>query len=198
MRREKVPASRYRDHVPRLIHLNGPPAVGKSTLARRWADEHPGTLNCDIDRLRPMIGGWESSDQAPWLIRTAALAMITAYLRTGHDVVLPQAVGRHDQLDRFRTAAAEADAAFVCVLLTVDREEGVRRFHDRDRGAPIDDAWARHLRGVFGQDEDDTELRQTADALDRLAAEDHTILRVPSTDPDTTYDALLVALQADR
>jgi hypothetical protein len=183
--------------VPRLIHLNGPPAVGKSTLAQRWADDHPGTLNCDIDRLRMLIGGWESSDEAVWLIRTAALGMITAYLRTGRDVVLPQAVGRLDQLDRFRAAAGDAGGAYVCVLLTVDREEGVRRFHDRDRQAPIDDPWARHLRSVFCVD-GDNELRQAAEALDRLADQDRTILRVRSTDPETTYDALLLALDEDR
>src|SRR5436190_14468810 len=123
----------------RLIHLNGPPAVGKSTLARRWAEEHLGTLNCDIDRLRMLIGGWESFDEAAGLIRTAALAMITSYLSTGHDVVLPQTVGRHDQLDRFRLAASKAGATYVCVMLTVDPEEAVRRFHERDRAPAEDD-----------------------------------------------------------
>jgi predicted kinase len=183
--------SRYGDSVPRLIHLNGPPAVGKSTIAQRWAEEHPGTLNCDIDRLRMLIGGWESSDEAPWLIRTSALAMITAYLRTGRDVVVPQAVGLHDQLDRFRAAADEAGAAFVSVFLTIDREEAVRRFHDRDREASVGDPWARHLRAVFTMDGADDELLEAADALARLAAEDERILRVPSSDPDTTYAALV-------
>lgn len=43
--------------VSRLIHLNGPPGIGKSTLARRYVDAHPGVLNCDIDVLRTLIGG---------------------------------------------------------------------------------------------------------------------------------------------
>jgi hypothetical protein len=170
--------------------------VGKSTLAQRWADEHPGTLNCDIDRLRTMIGGWASSDEAPWLIRTAALAMITAYLRTGRDVVVPQAVGRHDQLERFRAAAVDAGAEFVSVFLTLDRAEAVRRFHDRDREAPAGDAWARHLREVFTSGGDE-ELLLAADMLDRLATEDEATVRVPSSDPDATYAALLVALGRD-
>jgi adenylate kinase family enzyme len=46
--------------VSRLIHLNGPPGIGKSTLARRYVADHPGVLNCDIDVLRSLIGGWES------------------------------------------------------------------------------------------------------------------------------------------
>ncbi|WP_410647284.1 hypothetical protein [Amycolatopsis sp. cmx-4-54] len=35
--------------MPRLSVLNGPPACGKSTLARRYAEEHPLTLNLDVD-----------------------------------------------------------------------------------------------------------------------------------------------------
>jgi predicted kinase len=182
---------------PRLIHLNGPPGVGKSTLARRWADQHPGTLNCDIDLLRMLIGGWESSKEAAGLIRTAALAMITTYLRTGHDVVLPQTIGRHDQLDRFRMAASEAGAAYVCVMLTVDLEEAVRRFQERDRAAAEDDAWARYVRGFLGVEGGDVELRRAATHLAELAAEDETIVTVPSSDPETTYRSLLVALGGD-
>lgn len=35
--------------VPRLIHLNGPPGIGKSVLAQLWAQDHPGVLNLDIE-----------------------------------------------------------------------------------------------------------------------------------------------------
>src|SRR5680860_739144 len=34
--------------MPRLIHLNGPSRVGKSTLARRYVDAHPWTLALDL------------------------------------------------------------------------------------------------------------------------------------------------------
>jgi hypothetical protein len=40
-----------------LIHLNGPPGIGKPVLAQWWADDHPGALNLDIDRLRVLAGG---------------------------------------------------------------------------------------------------------------------------------------------
>jgi hypothetical protein len=77
--------------VSRLIHLNGPPGIGKSTLARRYVADHAGVLNCDIDMLRTLVGGWASDfPGAGALIRPAALAMIEAYLASGHDVVLPQ------------------------------------------------------------------------------------------------------------
>jgi predicted kinase len=38
--------------MPRMILLNGPPSCGKSTLARRYAQEHPLSLNLDVDRIR--------------------------------------------------------------------------------------------------------------------------------------------------
>ncbi|TCO60925.1 hypothetical protein [Actinocrispum wychmicini] len=44
--------------MPRLIHLNGPPAIGKSTLAERYVDDHPALLRMYDDltavlRARP-------------------------------------------------------------------------------------------------------------------------------------------------
>ena len=98
----------------RLIHLNGPPGIGKSTLARRYAAEHPGVLNCDIDVLRTLIGGWESDfGEAGALIRPAALAMIEAYLANGHDVVLPQMLIDPTELARFEACAIRVGAQFV-------------------------------------------------------------------------------------
>ena len=39
----------------RLIHLNGPPGIGKSTIASAFADRHPGVLNLDIDRVAAIV-----------------------------------------------------------------------------------------------------------------------------------------------
>jgi predicted kinase len=177
--------------VPRLIHLNGPPAVGKSTLARRWADDHPGTLLCDIDVLRTMIGGWETYAESPGLSRTGGLAQVTAHLRTGHDVVVPQYVGLADQLDRFRGAADDAGASYVCVLLTATAEEVARRFGVRDATAASDDRWAAYVR-AFWEGGGSDELGPTIDRLQRLA--DDRWVRLESTTPDPTYAALVAAL----
>jgi hypothetical protein len=52
--------------MPRLIHLNGPPGIGKSTLSALYADRHPGTLNLDVDTLHHLIGGWRDEQTDTW------------------------------------------------------------------------------------------------------------------------------------
>ena len=99
------------------------PGIGKSTIAARYVGEHPGVLNCDIDVLRTLVGGWQDDyNGAGGRIRSAALALVTAYLRGGDDVVLPQLIARVSEVERFERAAIEADASFVEVLLTDDVE----------------------------------------------------------------------------
>jgi predicted kinase len=176
--------------VARLIHLNGGPGVGKSTLARRYGEEHPGVLVCDVDVLRTMIAGWEHDPDAAARSRTTALAMITAYLGTGYDVVLPQLVAREEQLMRFTVAAEAAGAEHVHVMLVTDLDTVLRRFQKRAGQDP--DAWTAFATAEWeARGGDDAVLEWTA-RLDRMHA-----LRVTSTDPETTYRRLLVALGED-
>jgi predicted kinase len=70
--------------VPRFVLLNGPPGIGKSTLAHLFVDNHPGTLNLDVDQLRSMIGGWRSRfAETGQLVRPIALSAAEAHLRGG-------------------------------------------------------------------------------------------------------------------
>ncbi len=122
----------YDRAMTRLIHLNGPPGIGKSTIGRLHVAANPGVLNCDIDVLRTLIGGWEADfDRAGALIRPAALAMISAYLSSGHDVVVPQLIVKAEGLRAFEAAARAAEASFHEIVLMDDREGAVARFRGR-------------------------------------------------------------------
>jgi predicted kinase len=182
--------------VTRLIHLNGPPGIGKSTLARRYVEDHHGVLNCDIDVLRTLVGGWSADfGTAGALIRSAALAMIEAYLRNGHDVVLPQMLLDPEQLARFEACAENAGARFVERYLMDDVEASVARFSRRGASTP-GDPWHSQVRAIVAADGGDEGLRRCHSALTHLLAERPHAQVVPSSEGavEATYAHLLSTL----
>ena len=117
---------------PLLLHLNGPPAIGKSTLAALWTDRHPGTLNLDIDALHRLIGGWQDEDNRTHdILRPVALAMAATHLHGGRDVVLPQYLAKLEEIQRFEQVAHDHGATFREIVLLADKPESIDRFERR-------------------------------------------------------------------
>ncbi|MFJ8910564.1 AAA family ATPase [Amycolatopsis sp. NPDC102389] len=122
--------------MPRLIVLNGPPACGKSTLARRYAEDHPLTLNLDIDRIRGLLGAWRDHPaRAGTLARDLAVSAARTHLLAGHDVIVPQFLGRPDLLERLETLAGDTAAEFHEIVLLDTKDNVLRRFAERTRAA---------------------------------------------------------------
>lgn len=129
--------------MPALIHLNGPPGIGKSTLAALYVDRHAGALNLDIDSLLRLVGGWRDPDtDAHLLLRPVARAMAATHLAAGHDVVLPQYLARIEEIEAFEAVAADAGARFVEIVLLAGKDEAIARFERRED----DSEWAVHHR----------------------------------------------------
>ena len=182
--------------MSRLIHLNGPPGIGKSTLARRYAAEHPGVLNCDIDVLRTLIGGWDTDfGRAGALIRPAALAMVEAYLANGHDVVLPQMFVDPTELARFEACAVSAGAQFVERVLMDTPEAAVARFHRRG-SSEAPDPWHDQVRAIVAASGGDDTLARFHAGLERLLADrpNAVVLRSVDGAVDETYRSLVQSL----
>ena len=176
-----------------LIHLNGPPGIGKSTLSALYAERHPGTLNLDIDSLHRLVGGWQDEDNRTHdVLRPVALAMAATHLQGGRDVVLPQYLGRLTEIAKFERVAAEQGAAFREVVLLQDKAESIDRF-DRRRD---DSLWGEHNRRLVARHGGAAMLGGMYDQLVQIL-EHRPAAVVVRSEPDAveaTYAALLEVL----
>lgn len=153
--------------VTRLVHLNGPPGIGKSTLSAMLSDRHPGTLNLDIDKLSHLVGGWQDrSVRVLEVLRPDALAMAAAHLRGGRDVVVPQYLSDLGEIAAFEAVAREEGADFCEVLLIDSRERSIARYDDRARRES--DPWIQHSRRVVDEQGGSAFLGHLHDALGRV------------------------------
>lgn len=117
---------------PKLIILNGPLGIGKSTLASRFAEEHPLTLRLDIDDIRRYISHWrEQAEQSAISSKQMALAMARVHLELGHDVVVAQIVRSVELFNEFEQVAKDTNADYYEILLFTEKDEAIRRFKER-------------------------------------------------------------------
>jgi predicted kinase len=129
--------------VTRLILLNGPPGIGKSTLSALYTDRHPGTLNLDIDSLHRLVGGWQDPENRTHdVLRPVALAMASTHLGGGRDVILPQYLSRVDEIEAFSAVARNQGAEFHEIVLLDEKSASIDRFQRRQD----DSDWGVHNR----------------------------------------------------
>ena len=136
-----------------LLHLNGAPGVGKSTIAERLVASLPGWLNCDIDILRSLIGGWKDDFAAAGAhIRPVAREMIAVQLATGKGVVLPQLIMQDRELAQFKSLATVCGVPYVHVFIDASDEELAMRWQRRNERNPWATTSQRILRELGGTD----------------------------------------------
>lgn len=182
--------------MPRLILLNGPPGIGKSTIAQRYADDHPGTLDLDLDLLRAGLDEWPQDPEAAGLAaRALGIELARTHLTGGHDVVVPQLLARPAFIETLAQLADEIGAEFHELVLLDEREPAVARFVSRSAeraatGAPDDQGDQVALAGGTAALED---------TYDRLVAligrRPHArVVTAETDDIDGTYAAVLEQL----
>jgi hypothetical protein len=182
--------------MARLIHLNGPSRVGKSTLARRYANDHPGTLALDLDVLAGLVGGWrENFSAALEVARGHGRELAARHLRGGCDVIFPQLVTVHDREPdpALEEVARAADATYVEVALVVDDREHLQRLRDK---RPANEVETRIQAAL--EDPNSDLVERIRGHLDEYLARRPGTMRIDTTGlgEDASYLRLLNALDA--
>jgi predicted kinase len=159
--------------IARLILVNGPPASGKSTLARRFVHDHDRSALVEFDALRMSLPNWEVDEATRLVARDLAGAATVEHLRAGRDVVIPQYFGRLGFIVVLEGIACDHGAEFVEVILSIGTSLAIDRFLARRRS--MAERGERHPeRDILDSDVE----AFIVDAVDRLA-------RLPATRPES-------------
>ncbi len=182
--------------MPRFILLNGPPGIGKSTLAQRYTDDHPGTLNLDIDQLRVLIGGWQHRfAETGEIVRPLAQRMAATHLTAGRDVVMPQFLARVSEIEHFEAVAAENGALFDEIVLMDTKERSLQRF--ARRGDNDDHPWHDQVKTIVEHHGGESFLADMHDQLiDVVQARPGAVVLASAANAiEQTYGALTAVLE---
>lgn len=162
---------------PQLVVVNGAPAAGKTTVARAWAEAHPGSLCIDVDEIKLAIDNWRDWPIGAGLAaRERAIELATAHLRTGASVVLSQLYGRVELLEDLEAVARETGAEFVEIVLTGDREVLRERF-ERRGGVQLEMASVLGFDALYDRAEEMPSLRPGTVVIDTADADEADVLR---------------------
>lgn len=185
--------------IARLILLNGPPASGKSTLARRYVDDHDGATLVEVDALRMTLPDWDKDEATRLTARGLAGAAVVEQLGAGRDVVMAQYFGRLGYIALLEDVVHEHGATFVEVILAPGSALAIDRFRSRRRA--MTERGERHPERDIADDDVEAFILDAVDRLTRLATvrpESQVIPVEPEASEDEIYRRLRSVLGEAR
>ena len=113
----------------KLIFLNGPSGVGKTTLANALHEDFLYSLLISIDTWRSFIQGYRSDRQKSLdLTIKYALAATEIHLQAGLDVIIDKAIlGTNEVIDQFRSLGEKYKAEITEIILMAEKETVLKR-----------------------------------------------------------------------
>lgn len=129
------------DKSPKLIFINGPVGVGKSTLAQKYIENHKLALLLSADDFVGSMGGWlENEDTARDLALEYILLIAERHLKAGFDVVIPYLLANPKEMEQVEQVVDKSSAILFEFALIASKEEAVARALERgswgEPGAP--------------------------------------------------------------
>lgn len=176
--------------LPKLIILNGFSASGKSTIAKKYVENHPLSLNIEGDEIIAMIGEWKNHyDEARKCVFPHTKAMIDTHLGLGYDVVVPYLLVNAKEVEEFEKIARKHDARFFEIMLYAEKKDAINKLLKRGKwgedGLPkISKEELPHIEDLYDRME-----RATAKRKNTLT------LEIEEGDVEGTYEQLLKLLK---
>lgn len=115
--------------INELILLNGPPAVGKTTVAERWAELRDETMHIDVDELRSE--NWRENPRESGLAARASCLRLAQQALPHQSVIVSQMYGQVSDIIDLESVARQTPARFIEIVLIADRELLRERFAAR-------------------------------------------------------------------
>ncbi len=174
---------------PKLILLYGFAASGKTTLAKRYVDEHPLAIAIEGDQIIGMMGQWRKhEDEARKLVFEHTKSITENQLEAGYDVVLPYLLTDSTHAQAFEEIAKRLDVSFYEIYIETEKDEAIDRLLKR---------------GVWGEDgspklskDDLPEIENLFERMTKAMSERLNITTIASVlgDIEGTYTKLLTSV----
>jgi predicted kinase len=173
----------------KLILLHGFAGLGKTTIAERYASQHPLAMDLEGDRIIVLLGQWLKHETAAReLLFKLGKTMTRTCLQAGHSVVVPMLPTHLEPVKSFERIAQETGVQCFQVVLVVDRKEAIRRLLKRgtwgeEGSPPLTKADLPFIEKLY--DDMDCTLGKLPDAVRIPCVED---------EHDATYQQFLAAI----